>query len=105
MGDKALDLPARSRFGECSAQPSNREPQGLQGHEGIDYLVTRTIPFNIKRAHSKALESGCLFRFPRLHSIMTQSLTGEPFLSKDWKNKNQTFRSTFGSPWFPPSRV
>jgi hypothetical protein len=41
----------------------SRETQGLQGHERVDLLAATTIPFNIKRAHYKASESGCLFRF------------------------------------------
>jgi len=36
-GEKALDLPARSRFGEGRAQPFIRETQTIQGHEGIDF--------------------------------------------------------------------
>ena len=62
-GEKALDLPARSRFGEGRAQPLSHEIEGLQGHGRIDFLVATIKTSNLKRAHSKGLESGCLFRF------------------------------------------
>jgi hypothetical protein len=62
-GEKALDLPARSRLGEGRAQPLNHETQGLQVHEKIDILASTIMTYSLKRAHSKALESGCLVRF------------------------------------------
>jgi len=63
MDEKALDLPARSRFGEGRAQPFNNETLGIQCPEKIGFPVTRTVTHNLKWAHSKALESGCLLRF------------------------------------------
>ena len=79
-GEKALDLPARSRFGEGRTQPFTYGTRGLRDHERIDLLVATTMTSNLKCAHSKALESACLFRFPYLRSITTQSLMEESFV-------------------------
>jgi hypothetical protein len=54
-GEKALDLPARSRFGEGRAQPLNHEIQGLQIHEKINFRAATIMTYSLKRAHSKAL--------------------------------------------------
>jgi hypothetical protein len=54
-GEKALDLPARSRLGEGRTQPFDHETQGLQDPERIDFLVATTIASDLERAHSKAL--------------------------------------------------
>ena len=61
-GEKALDLPARSRFGEGRAEPLNNYIQRLQSHERIAFPETKTITPNLKCPHSKALELDCLFR-------------------------------------------
>ena len=86
-GEKALDLPARSRFGEGRAQPLNHETQGPQVHEKIDFLIGTTMISNLKRGHSKALPAcrkagspAICSVFPFLRSITTQSLRGEGLL-------------------------
>jgi hypothetical protein len=61
-GEKALDLPTRSRFGEGRAEPLNHYIETFQGHERITFLEIRTITPNLKCPHSKAFELGCLFR-------------------------------------------
>jgi hypothetical protein len=50
-GEKALDLPARSRFGEGRAEPSNNSIQTLQGHKRIAFPEIRTIAFNCPDQH------------------------------------------------------
>ena len=61
-GEKALDLPARSRFGGGRAKPLNNYVQTLQAYGRIAFPETRIIPPNLKCPHSKALELDCLFR-------------------------------------------
>jgi hypothetical protein len=46
-GEKALDLPARSRFGEGRAQPLNHETQGLQVHAKIYFLAAAIMTPNL----------------------------------------------------------
>jgi len=76
-GEKALDLPARSRFGEGRAEPLTNYILRSQGHERIALPGTRTFTLNFKCPHSKGLELDCLFRPFRPSDSLRHSLHGK----------------------------
>ena len=78
-GDGALDLPARSRFGEGRAETFYESTSVLQCLEKIPF-ARRPITHNSKRPYSETEELDRLLR-PYLPPTMitTQSLAGEGY--------------------------
>ena len=76
-GEKALDLPARSRFGEGRAEPLSDKIRKLQYHKRITLQASKTVAKSFNNTpRSKAFESVCLFH-PHDQPIETQSPRGE----------------------------
>jgi len=80
--EKALDLPARSRFGEGRAATSDvDETHEFQALSELGFLIQARVTHNIQSwLHSKVLETCLPVSLPLLHPLIIEKLgEGKPF--------------------------